>query len=141
MRRPVRRLRWTRLWWRGFKSLFGRPLRSCPQCGAVYGWDGSLLAAGAIETEAERRLNVYRRDMAALRDSFAGVVVAAEVLIVYLIAATGTVDVDKVLLAGGIGTGALANFFYFGRKVRLARRDLKRMRTARRSGQIPPGNT
>ena len=82
LRRPVRRLRWTRYWWEGFKSLLGRPLQHCSYCGAIYSADGDLVAAGAIETEAERRLNVYRRDMAAIRDSFAGVVVGAELLVV-----------------------------------------------------------
>jgi hypothetical protein len=96
-----------------------------------------LLAAGAIETEAERQLNVYRRDMAALRDSFAGVVIAAEVVIVYLVAGAEGVALGKVLLAGGVGTGALTSYLYFGRKARLAKRDLKRMRRARRSGEIP----
>lgn len=137
LRKPVRRLRWTRYWWEGFKSLFGRPLRHCSYCGAIYSADGNLVAAGAIETEAERRLNVYRRDMSAIRDSFAGVVIGAQLLVIYFLAGAEGATVTKIVLAGGVATGALASHLYFGRKARLARRDLKRMRAARRSGQIP----
>lgn len=140
LRKPVRRLRWTRYWWQGVKSLFGRPLQHCAHCGAVYSADGDLVAAGAIETDAERRLNVYRRDMAAIRDSFAGVVVGAELLVVYLLSGPEGATLTKVVLASGVGAGALVSHLYFGHKARLAKRDLKQMRAARRSGKIPgPG--
>jgi hypothetical protein len=136
LRKPVRRLRWTRYWGLGWRSLFTGPLSVCPQCGAMYSTDGTLLAAGAIETDAERRLNVYRRDMAYLRDSFGGVFVAAGVAVAWLVGGAESLELAKVVVAGGAGGLALVPFFYFGRKARLARKDLRQLRQARQSGSI-----
>jgi hypothetical protein len=137
LRNPVRRLRWTRYWWKGFTSFFTGQFRICPRCGAMYSGDGQLLAAGAVETDTERRLNTYRKDMAYLRDGFAGVVIAAELAVVWLIAGAETMELAKVILAGGVGVTALGPFAFFAHKTRLAKRDLKRLRQARQSGAIP----
>jgi hypothetical protein len=102
LRKPVRRLRWTRYWGLGWRSLFTGPLSVCPQCGAMYATDGTLLAAGAIETDAERRLNVYRRDMAYLRDSFGGVFIAAGVAVAWLAAGAESFELAKVLVAARV---------------------------------------
>ncbi|NIN12431.1 MAG: hypothetical protein GTO05_07155 [Gemmatimonadales bacterium] len=138
----MRRLRWTRYWWRGVTSLFTGQLRICPQCGAMYSGEGELLAAGAIETDAERRLSVYRKDMAYLRDAFGAVFIAAEFVVIWLIAGTESMELAKVVAAASVGAGSLVPFFYFGRKARLAKRDLKQLRGARQRGQIlqPPQN-
>lgn len=134
---PIRRLRWTKYWWKGFASLFSGQLRICPRCGAMYSGDGELLAAGAVETDAERRLNTYRKDMAYVRDGFAAVVVAAEVAMIWLIGGAETFELAKVVLSGGVGVLALGPFVYFARKTHLARRDLKQLKRARIGGAIP----
>lgn len=138
LRKPVRRLRWTRYWGLGWRSLFTGPLNVCPQCGAMYATDGTLLAAGAIETDAERRLNVYRRDMAYLRDSFGGVFVAAGVAVAWLVAGAESFELAKVVAAGAAGGLSLVPCFYFDRKARVAKKDLKQLRRARQSGSILP---
>lgn len=137
LRHPVRRLRWTRYWWKGFTSFFTGQLRICSRCGAMYTGDGELLAAGAVETDAERSLNTYRKDMAYMRDGFAAVVIAAELAVIWLAAGAETFELAKVLLAGGIGVGSLGPFAYFARKARMARRDLRRLKEARLRGEIP----
>jgi hypothetical protein len=103
LRKPVRRLRWTRYWGLGWRSLFTGPLSVCPQCGAMYATDGTLLAAGAIETDTERRLNAYRRDMAYLRDSFGGVFIAAGVAVAWLAAGAESFELAKVVGAARVG--------------------------------------
>ncbi len=137
LRHPVRRLRWTRYWWKGVLSYFTGQLRICARCGAIYTAEGELLAAGAAETAAEVRLNSYRKDMAGIRDGFAAVVIAAELAAVWLVAGAETFDLARALLAGGVGVGALGPFVYFARKARIAKRDLKQLREARRQGAIP----
>ncbi len=132
----MRELRWSRHWMVGVRSLFTGPLRVCSQCGAMYSTEGELVAAGAIQTDAERRLDVYRKDMAYLRDAFGGVVIAAEAVALWLALGAGAVDVAKVMIAAGFGGAMFLPFGYFARKARLARRDLKRLRQARRSGEI-----
>jgi hypothetical protein len=134
--KPVRRLRWTRYWWRGVKSLFTGQMKMCSQCGAMYSSEGELLAAGAIETGAEHRLNIYRKDMAYLRDSFAGIFVAAELAVIWLVAGADSLELTKAIAAGSVGAVSLVPFFYFHRKARLAKRDLKRLRSARQEGRI-----
>lgn len=137
LRHPVRRLSWTRYWWKGFTSFFTGQFRICSRCGAMYTGDGELLAAGAVETDAERSLNTYRKDMAYMRDGFAAVVIAAELAVVWLAAGAETFELAKVLLAGGVGIGSLGPFAYFARKAKLARRDLRRLKEARLRGEIP----
>lgn len=138
LRRPVQRLRWSGYWLEGLKSLWTGPLSICAHCGAIYSSDGALLAAGAVETEAERRLNLYRKDMAHVRDAFAAVVIAAEIVVIWMLMGPEPAGLVKVLLGSGIGIGSLVPFWFFGRRARLAKRDLKALREARRRGAIQP---
>ncbi|MDH3290014.1 MAG: hypothetical protein OEO20_12815 [Gemmatimonadota bacterium] len=136
LRKPLRRLRWSRYWWEGAKSLLTGPLWVCSQCGAMYSTEGDLVAAGAIETDAERRLDVYRKDMAYLRDSFGGLIIAAELVALWLGLGPSGADILQVVIAGSVGAVSFVPFTYFGQKARTAKRDLKRLRQARRSGEI-----
>jgi hypothetical protein len=136
LRKPLRQLRWSRHWMQGVRSLFTGPLKVCMQCGAIYTTEGELLAAGAIETATERRLDVYRKDMAYLRDAFGGVVIAAELVALWMAFGTASADMVQVIVAASFGGGMFLPFSYFARKARLARRDLKKLREARRSGEI-----
>ncbi len=135
--RPLRRLRWNRHWFKGFASLFGRPLRICSHCGAMYSAEGDLLAMGAVQTQEEVRLDLYRRDMAYLRDSFGGVIVASEIAAIWLFAGAEAANIALAVLTASIGVGAFVPFGFFGRKARTARKQLRRMKEARMQGQIP----
>ncbi len=136
LRRPLKRLRWTRHWRKGFMSLFTGPLRTCSQCGAMYANDGTLLAEGAVATEAEQQLDQFRKDMSYLRDSFGGVVIAAELVAVWLIAGPGPIIGFQVAISVAVGVAALLPYMFFGRKARLAKKDLKELTAARRSGAL-----
>lgn len=138
LRHPVRRLWGTSYWWRGVRSLLAQPLRLCPACGAIHTWDGELLAAGAAETADELRLKAYRSDMARLRDGFGGVVIAAELAVIWMSAGTATFPLVAPVLAIATGGLALFPFAYFSRKAREAKWELKRLREARMKGQLPP---
>ncbi|MFQ6045879.1 MAG: hypothetical protein ACE5PT_05895 [Gemmatimonadales bacterium] len=133
---PIKRLRWTKHWWRGFKSLFTGQLHVCTNCGAMYASDGALVAAGAIATDEELRLDTYRRDMAHLRDAFGGVIIAAEILIIWLVA-SGAPEVEKLVGTLLVGGGSVVPFGYFHHKASTAKRDLKRLRESRKRGLIP----
>ena len=137
LRHPLRRLRWTQYWWKGVVSLFTGPLRVCPQCGAIYSGDGDLLGVGAVMTDVETDLDQYRKDMAHLRDSFGGVIIASELVAVWLVAGPVSFHLAQVILAGAVGVGSFIPFAYFASKARHARRDLKQLTKARRSGYIP----
>jgi hypothetical protein len=137
LRQPMRRLRWSRYWFKGFASFFGRPLRICPKCGAMYSGEGELLAAAAVQTEEEVRLDVYRRDMAYLRDSFGGVIVASEIAAIWLFAGAETANVAAGVLAASLGVASFIPFGFFGTKVRSARKELKRLKQMRLQGRIP----
>lgn len=137
LRHPLRRLRGSGYWREGLKSLFARPLKACPRCGAIYTFEGALVASGAAETTEELRLKVYREDMAHLRDSFAAVTVAAELAVIWMVAGTGSVSALAPLIAFGVGGGALLPFAYFARRAREARRQLKQLRDARMRGELP----
>lgn len=141
LRKPLRRLRWSRYWWKGAKSLFTGPLWVCSQCGAMYSTEGELVAVGAIETNAERRLDVYRKDMAYLRDSFAGVIIAAEAVALWLGLGPGGAGITQVVIAGAVGVVSFVPFIFFGQRASSAKRDLKQLRQARRSGEILPPAT
>lgn len=138
--RPLSRLRWSRYWWKGFKSLFTGPLWICNYCGAMYANDGSLLAAGAVATDAERRLDTYRRDMATLRDAFAGIIIAAELVAVWLIGGAESVAVSQLVATVTVGAAAVVPFAYFARKAHVAKRDLKQLRAARRGSSLAAGD-
>lgn len=138
LRSPLRRLWGTRYWWHGVQSLLAKPLRLCPACGAIHTWEGELLAAGVAETTDELRLKAYRSDMARLRDGFGGVVIAAELAVIWMSAGTMAFPVIAPVLAIATGGLALFPFAYFSRKAREARSELKRLRAARMKGQLPP---
>ena len=137
LRRPLRRLRWSRYWFKGFASFFGRPLRVCPNCGAMYSGEGELLAAGAVQTEEEVRLDLYRRDMAYLRDSFGGVIVASAIAALWLFFGAESVNVAAGILAASLGAATFVPFGFFGGKARTARKQLKEMKAVRIKGHIP----
>ncbi len=136
---PVRRLRWTRYWWRGWVSLFTGPMYTCPQCGAMHSSQGQLIAAGAVQTAAEQQLDQYRRDMAYVRDSFAGVIIAAELVAVWLLAGPVSATVTQIVASAAVGVAAIVPYAYFSRKAHRARRDLKKLRQARRAAALPEG--
>jgi hypothetical protein len=115
-----------------------KPLRLCPACGAIHTWEGELLAAGAIETADELRLKAYRSDMARLRDGFGGVVIAAELAVIWMSAGTMTFPMIAPILAIATGAAALFPFAYFSRRAREAKFELRRLRAARLKGELPP---
>lgn len=120
----------------GLKSLLSKPLRVCPGCGAIYTWEGQLLAAGVAETAEELRLSAYRSDMTRLRDAFGGIVIAAELAVIWMSAGAATFPVLAPILAIGAGGVALLPFAYFGRRAREAKKELKRLREARVKGEL-----
>lgn len=136
LRHPVRRLRWSRHWWTGVASIFGKPLRACSRCGALYHFDGRLLAAGAVETSSEMDIQRYRKDMVGLRDGFGTVVLASEIAVVWTLVGPMTYDPSTAFAAGAVGVAALVPFAYFARKVSKARKDLKTLRTTRKHGGL-----
>ncbi len=112
-------------------------MRLCPQCGAIYTWEGGLLAAGAAETAEELRLRAYRGDMVRLRDAFGAVVIAAELAVIWMSAGTATFPLLAPILAIGAGGLALFPFAYFGRRAKDAKLELKRLREARLKAGLP----
>ncbi|HXV86227.1 MAG TPA: hypothetical protein VD793_05995 [Gemmatimonadales bacterium] len=138
LKHPLRRLRGSGYWREGLRSLFALPLRVCPRCGAIYRYEGQLLAVGAAETAEELRLKSYREDMAHLRDSFAAVAVAAEFAVIWMSAGTAVFPLMAPVIAIGVGGSVLLPFAYFARKAREARRELKRLRQLRVKGELPP---
>lgn len=136
LRHPVRRLWGTRYWFQGLRSLLAKPLRLCTACGAIHTWEGELLAVGAAETADELRLKGYRGDMVRLRDGFGGVVIAAELAVIWMSASATSFPVLAPVLAIATGGLALFPFMYFGRKAREAKSELKRLREARVKGQL-----
>ncbi len=136
LRRPLRRLRWTRHWWRGLASFVGHPLRVCTNCGTVYTYDGRLVATGAAETDAEMRMRGFRYDMAALRDGFATLVLAGEVSAIWTLMSSTPYDISVTIIAGAVGGLALIPCSYFARKAARAKKELRRLKTARLKGEI-----
>jgi len=103
----------------------------------MFSSEGELLAMGAVQTQEELKLDLYRRDMAYLRDSFGGVIVASEIAAIWLVAGADAANVALAVLTGSIGVAAFVPFGFFGRKARTARKQLRRMKEARLRGQIP----
>ncbi|UCG85534.1 MAG: hypothetical protein JSW71_16595 [Gemmatimonadota bacterium] len=103
----------------------------------MYSGEGELLAAAAVQTEEEVRLDLYRRDMAYLRDSFGGVIVAAEIAAIWLFAGAESANVAAGILAASLGAAAFVPFGFFGSKVRRARKELKRMKQIRLQRRVP----
>ena len=132
LREPLKRLRWSRHWLKGASSLFSQPLRLCTTCGSLYDENGSLVAAGAAETEVELRTTRFRNDMIGLRDGFGAVVVGAGMTVAWTLAGPITYDPAVTILAGSVGVLALAPFGYFLAKVRKIKRELKTMRKTRK---------
>ena len=136
LKRPLRRLRWTKHWWHGLASFVTQPLRVCTKCGSIYTYAGRLVASGAAETDAELRVGGFRHDMRVLRDGFATVVLAGEISAIWTLMSSTSYDISVTIIAGTIGGLALIPFSYFARKVMLANRDLKELRSARIKGEI-----
>jgi hypothetical protein len=134
LRRPLRRLRWTRYWWRGLASLVSQPLRVCTKCGSIYTHQGVLVAAGAAETDPELRLRGFKDDMAHLRDGFATLVLLGEVGAVWTLMSAGSYDPRLTVLLGAIGGVSLVPVVFFARKASKAKRELKSMKRARLKG-------
>ncbi len=140
LRKPVRRLSWTRHWFKGFSSLFTRPLRICSSCGAMYSGEGELLALGAVKTEPEMKLDNYRRDMAYIRDSFGGVIIASGLAGTWLMVGAEATSLVGAIIAGSVGVASIVPFGFFGSKVRSAKKELKSMKSDRLHRQLdkPP---
>ena len=132
--RPLKRLRWTRYWWRGLMSLVSSPLRVCTKCGAIYTFNGQLVAAGAAETDVELRLRGFKDDMAHLRDGFATVVLTGEVGVIWTMMSSVGYDPRIPIIMGTVGVLAIAPCAYFARKAAVARRELKLLKAARKQG-------
>jgi len=102
----------------------------------MYSGDGELLAVGAVQTEPEIRLDTYRRDMAYMRDSFGGVIVASGLAGAWLIAGAATPNIAGAFIAGSVGVVSIVPFGFFGSRVRRARKQLKEMKAERLKRQI-----
>lgn len=105
----------------------------------MYSEVGELLAAGAVQTEVEQKLDLYRKDMSYMRDSFGGVVVASEMAAIWLVAGAGTPNLGGAALAACIGVVALVPFGFFWHKVRVAKRELRQLKAARITSSIGAG--
>ena len=128
LKRPLKRLRWTRYWWRGLASLVTHPLRVCTKCGSIYTHAGVLVAAGAAETDAEIRIRGFKSDMANIRDGFATLVLAGEVGAVWTLLNAGAYDLTVTIVMGTIGGLALVPFTFFARKTLKAKKELKALK-------------
>jgi hypothetical protein len=102
----------------------------------MYSGDGELLAVGAVQTEPEIRLDTYRRDMAYLRDSFGGVIVASGLAGAWLLGGAEVANVTGAIIAGSIGAVSIVPFGFFGSRVRRARKQLKEMKAERLKRQL-----
>ena len=136
LRKPLRRLRWTRYWWVGLSSLGSQPLRFCPDCGALYGPRGNLLAKAVVETTTESKQRRFRDDMVGLRDGFGTVVVASGMTIGWTVFGPVTYDVAVAVWAAALGGASMLPFGYFARKAQKAKKELKRLRTVRIRGEL-----
>lgn len=136
VKNPVSRLRWTRYWLKGVKSLFTRPLLACVKCGAVYTWEGELLAVGAVETSSELKLRALREDMSNLRDAFGTIVIAGGITAGWIVLGPGSFDVGAAVIAGSVSGVAFLPFSYFARRARQARRELKKLKETRIKGEL-----
>jgi hypothetical protein len=136
LRNPLRRLKWTKHWRYAMAATASHPLRSCPSCGAMYRYDGKLLAAGATETIHETQIAAYRDEMKNLRNAFASVVIAAEIGAGATLLGLAPQSTIVTLVIASVGVAALIPVVYFSRKVRAARAEIKLLKRARREGKI-----
>lgn len=136
MDRPMRRLRFTRYWGYAFLTGRDRPLRLCPSCGSIFRHDGELIAAGATLTVHEEKLIRHRNDMKWMRAGFGSVIVGSGLGVAWTL--LGPLSYDMIVTAGVAAVGALAlpPFEYFNRKVRIARRELRALKSARKEGKV-----
>jgi hypothetical protein len=102
----------------------------------MYSGDGELLAVGAVQTEPEIRLDNYRRDMAYMRDSFGGVIVASGLAGAWLLGGAEATNLAGAIIAGSIGAASIVPFGFFGSRVRRARKELKEMKAERLKKQL-----
>ncbi len=137
LRRPVRRLRWSRYWWHGWTSLLGNPLRYCPACGALYSFGGQLLGSAVVETAHELKARDFRDDMIGLRDGFGTIVVASGLTVGWTILGPVAYDVTVAIWAGAVGGISLLPFSFFAKKARKAKSELRQLRSARTKGLLP----
>ena len=117
-------------------SLAGQPLKLCPTCGAIYTFDGTLIAQGAAETGWELRVRSYRDDMIGLRDGFGVVVLASAGTVGWALLGPVAYSAAIPIAVGAIGAAASVPFAYFARKVGQAKKEMKDMKSARRRGEI-----
>jgi hypothetical protein len=97
----------------------------------MYSGEGELLAVGAVQTQAELRIDGYRRDMAYMRDSFGGVIIASGLASTWLLVGPEASNLVGAIIAGSVGAVAIVPFGYFGSRVRKARKQLKSMKAER----------
>jgi len=102
----------------------------------MYSGEGELLAVGAVQTEPELKLDTYRRDMAYMRDSFGGVVVASGLAGAWLLAGAETANLVGAIIAGSVGAVSIVPYGFFGSRVRRARKELKSMKAERMKRQL-----
>ncbi len=138
LRRPIRRLSWTRYWWRGVSSLFSQPLRHCTSCGSLYDASGTLVATGATETDAELKTRRFQNDMIGMRDGFGAVVLGSGMTVAWTLLGPVAYEPVITVVAGTVGALALGPCGYFLVKVRQTKRELKKWRKARRQGATGP---
>lgn len=136
LRHPIRRLRWTRYWLTGFKSLFARPLKECRQCGAMFTWEEELIAEGVVETVQELKLRNLRDDLANMRNSFGTLFLAGEFAALWMWFGPAASDGAAPVVASAVAIVSLVPFAYFNRRVQLMKKQLKQIRTARTEGRL-----
>ena len=141
LRHPIRRLRWTRYWLTGLKSLLARPLKECRQCGAMFTWEEELIAEGVVETVQELKLRNLRDDLANMRNSFGTLFLAGEFAALWMWFGPAAYDGAAPVVASAVAIVSLMPFAYFNRRVQLMKKQLKQSRTARTEGRLrAPGN-
>lgn len=132
----MRRLRFTRYWGYAFLAGRDRPLRLCPSCGSLYRHDGQLIAAGATRTVHEEKLIRHRNDMKWLRAAFGSVTVASGLSVAWTLLGPLPYDMIVTLGVGAVGVASVLPFGYFSRKARIAKKELRALKSARKEGKV-----
>lgn len=136
LRRPFRRLSWTKYWGYAFANTRERPMRVCPSCGSIFRYDGELIAAGATSTVHEDSLVQYQHDMRGMRDAFRAVFVASGLGVAASLIWPLGIDMIATVSVGAVGIASLIPARYFGKKVRTVRKELREMKVARQEGKV-----
>lgn len=136
MDRPGRRLRFTRYWGYAFLAARDHPLRLCPSCGSIYRHDGELIAAGVTPTIHEERLIRHRNDMRWMRAGFGSVIAASGLSVAWTLIGPVSYDMIVTLGAGALGVAAFLPYEYFSRKARIAKKELRALKSARKEGKV-----